>query len=124
MIEVKISSSAKSPKKDEMFGGDRVVVRYLPPGERVWQSRGVGDDYGSTKTMLQRMVAQVLRRAFPEVEEHEFSGVTVDSPSLAEYLADDKEAQEVVISIVRDYYESRTTGAAEGKDLPVGPSTS
>ncbi len=65
MIEIKICDVAQSTSKDDFFGGDKIVVRYKPEGSKSFQTRSVGDDYNSNKLMLERMVAELLRKAFP-----------------------------------------------------------
>ncbi len=65
MIEIKICDVAQATAKDDFFGGDKIVVRYKPEGTKSFQTRSVGDDYNSNKLMLERMVAELLRKAFP-----------------------------------------------------------
>ncbi len=68
MIEVKISSIDPKKSLDSMFGDDKVLIKYKPPGSRSFQTRSVGDDYQATKIMLERMVEEIMRQAFPHTD--------------------------------------------------------
>lgn len=67
MIVVTIDVVGSESSEDRMFGDDAVVVKYRPPGAKLYHKRGAGDDPASTRKMLDRAVDEVMRIAFPPV---------------------------------------------------------
>ena len=65
MIVITIDEEKAPDAGDVMFGNDAVLVKYRPVGAKVFQRRGCGDDPTSTLRILERLVQEVMRQAFP-----------------------------------------------------------